>query len=72
MKTSGPSSRPRKTYHLALLNHLTVPFKRSTFAPLFPADFSPKKAQFPGPAKKCVGIVLLKGCAVKDSSHTAV
>src|SRR5437660_1620778 len=31
--TSGPSSRPMKPYPLALLNHLTVPFRRSTCAP---------------------------------------
>src|SRR5580658_2713139 len=70
MNTSGPSSRPRNPYPFALLNHLTVPFKRSTFAPsLILAEF-PEKARFQGPAKKCVGIVLLKGVTVKAQHYT--
>ena len=32
-KTSGPSSRPINPYPFALLNHLTVPFSRSTCSP---------------------------------------
>src|SRR5271165_3856982 len=70
MNTSGPSSRPRKPYPLALLNHLTVPFKRSTCAPL--SCGFPEKAPFGGSAKKCVGIVLLTGGAVKAWSHIAM
>src|ERR1700686_1154158 len=72
MNTSGPSSRPRKPYPLALLNRLTVPFKRSTCAPLFFYGFPPKKARFQGPAKKCVGIVLLTGGTVKTPYYIVV
>src|SRR5229473_2739785 len=70
MNTSGPSSRPRKPYPLALLNHLTVPFRRSTCAPLFFADF-PLKGAIPGARKKCVGIVLLTGGTVKTVDYMA-
>src|SRR5450631_3393304 len=71
MNTSGPSSRPRKPYPLALLNHLTVPFKRSTCAPPLFADF-PRKGAIPGGRKNCVGIVLLTGGTVKARCHTSV
>src|SRR5208337_5007137 len=71
MNTSGPSSRPRHPYPLALLNHLTVPCKRSTRSPLFFAGF-PEKARFQEPAKNCVRIVLLTGGAVKDCNHTGL
>src|ERR1019366_2636916 len=51
MNTYGPSSRPRKPYPLALLNHFTVPFKRSaTCAPYF-LRIPPEKARFPGSAR---------------------
>src|ERR1039458_5935929 len=69
MNTSGPSSRPRKPYPLALLNHLTVPFKRSTCAPSFRG--SPNKPRFQRSPRKCVGIVLLLEEAVKDLHHNA-
>src|SRR4029077_10652790 len=72
MNTSGPSSRPRKPYPLALLNHLTVPFRRSTCAPLFLCGFPPKKGAIPGARKKCVGIVLLTGRTVKTPYYIAV
>src|SRR5271169_7236541 len=70
MNTSGPSSRPRNPYPLALLNHFTVPFRRSTCALLFLADF-PEKGQIPRTRKK-----LCRHCAAdgKDcqglQSHT--
>src|ERR1700674_359087 len=70
MNTSGPSSRPRKPYPLALLNHLTVPFRRSTCAPLFFADFPLKRRDSRGP-QKCVGIVLLTGRTVKTVQYIA-
>src|ERR1039458_3144608 len=70
MNTSGPSSRPRKPYPLALLNHLTVPLKRSTCAPL--SCGFPRKGAISGPAQKCVGIVVLTGGAVKAQRHTSV
>src|ERR1700693_2214526 len=68
MNTSGPSSRPRKPYPLALLNHLTVPVRRSTCAPS--SCGSQKQAATPKVRKKCVGIVLLIGEAVKVRNHT--
>lgn len=60
MNTSGPSSRPRKPYPFALLNHLTVPFRRSTFV-LFPL----RKMTI----RKCVRIVLRGHGTVKDFNH---
>src|ERR1700722_256876 len=69
MNTSGPSSRPRNPYPLALLNHLTVPFNRSTCAPLFFANVH-GKAQIPGFRKNCVGIVLLSRGTVKAWHYT--
>src|SRR5713226_1768850 len=53
MNTSGPSSRPRKPYPLALLNHLTVPFKRSTCAPLFFLRIPLKRRDSRGAQKMC-------------------
>src|SRR5450755_3215759 len=70
MNTSGPSSRPRKPYPLALLNHLTVPFKRSTCAPLS-CGFPPKRRKSEGP-QKCVGIVLPTAWTVKACNHTSL
>src|SRR5260370_28306798 len=71
MNPSGPSWRPRKPYPLALLNHLTVPFNRSTGAPPLFCEF-PRKGAIPGARKKCVGIVLLTALTVKDWNHIAV
>src|SRR6266436_1982126 len=70
MNTSGPSSRPRKPYPLALLNHLTVPFRRSTCAPLFFCGFPPKRRDSRA-RKKCVGIVRLTGGTVKTVHYIA-
>src|ERR1700677_273455 len=69
MNTSGPSSRPRKPYPFALLNHLTVPFRRSTFAPLLILLNSPERRDSGGQQKKCVGIVLLAGGTVKARGY---
>jgi len=55
---------------LALLNHLTVPLKRSTCAPL--SCGLPRKGAISGSAKKCVRIVLLTGGAVKAQRHTSM
>src|ERR1700730_2779309 len=63
MNTSGPSSRPRKPYPLSLLNHFTVPFRRSTCAPSWCG--SPQKGANPEVPRKCLGIVLLILATVK-------
>jgi len=53
---------------LALLNHLTVPFNRSTCAP--PLCGFPEKDAIPGSRKMC-RIVLLTGRTVKAWHHMA-
>src|ERR1700683_755171 len=67
MNTSGPSSRPRKPYPLALLNHLTVPFSRSTCVP--PIFAHSLESALPEALKR-LGIVLLAGRPVKTLHHS--
>src|ERR1019366_7903920 len=71
MNTYGPSSRPRKPYPLALLNHFTVPFKRSaTCAPYF-LRIPPEKARFPGPQEMCRNCAAHQGNCQGLASHIA-